>query len=278
MPCAVNRPQRGARTTTHNNGVLPLTEEIINAVPDPERLERPVRAEIDCLGKIAVDLANNGKVEFLDTDIQIAIRELEAKTNIPLPHALEYNIQKLSVLSVESTHGETRYTFLHLTVQEFSMATHLVHNPGLIKEHISKHKYSQRYQSIWRFVAGLLPTKDDLVAFFDLLQQEPRDLVGKNLAYILMHCLGERESHLDKTCRDRIHEMLSDWLSFEVHSKFGCSMINSNALPDSIFVKALHYADQWPFNYLYPKYHRTDLSEFLCDRLISCLDDHWEVD
>ncbi|KAK7414273.1 hypothetical protein QQX98_006870 [Neonectria punicea] len=103
-----------------------LTEEIINAVRDSRRLERPVRAEIDVLSKISIKLTDQSKVEFVDGDIINAINELEQETKTSLPLGLDKNIQKLSFLRMDSSHVPPTCAFLHLTFQEFFAAEYLV--------------------------------------------------------------------------------------------------------------------------------------------------------
>ncbi|KAK6344052.1 hypothetical protein TWF696_007699 [Orbilia brochopaga] len=170
------------------NGQL-LTEEVITAVRDPRRLVRPVQLEIDILGMIAVKLLEEGRVEFLDRDIDEAISELEDKGGIQLPLTLENTIKKLSFLRTDSSRDIHRsHSFIHLAFQELFAAEYLARNPALMKEHLRKHKYNLRYQVLWRFVAGILPTSGRIACTSASKMQRLRRLTATTSPGItLMH-------------------------------------------------------------------------------------------
>jgi hypothetical protein len=215
----------------------PLTENIIEAVRSPKRLERAVQAEINLLGKLAIMLLEKGRVEFVDTDIDTVIEELEAHSGA-LPLSLESHLPVLSFVRRESNRNSQRtYKFIHLTFQEYFAATYLAQNPSVLKRQLRKHKYSRRFEVVWRFVAGLLPSEHvEIEHFFFFLEEEPRDLVGIRHVYLLMRCLSECQGSMDKSLKQRLQTGLWDWVEYEIDRETGSdTILNDAAFPREIF-------------------------------------------
>ncbi|KAI4863162.1 hypothetical protein F4820DRAFT_471725 [Hypoxylon rubiginosum] len=213
-----------------------LTGEIVDAVRDPQRLlRRVVQAEIDLLGIIATTLLDHGRFEFKDTDIDAAIKELEANGRL-LPLSLERNLSKLSFLRRDSNSAQQQnYRFGHINFQEFFATQYLVRDRGSLEKHMRLHKYNRHYEIVWRFVAGLLPSEHvGFVDFFDLLDQEPRDLIGIRHVYLTMNCLRECSSRLDKMQQCRIHAALTSWLDLERQMYLYPIIVNDTAFPEEI--------------------------------------------
>ena len=101
----------------------------------------------------------------------------------------------------DSVHEQQKpYYFIHLTFQEFLTAFWISKKlkqadgnaPNAMEQFIKQHKYDREYEMVWWFVAGLL--KDDqptLERFFDILEAEPRDLVGLYHQTLIMRCFDE---------------------------------------------------------------------------------------
>lgn len=147
--------------------------------------------------------------------------------------------RKLSFL--RSSHGHPieydrrrSYHFLHLTFQEYFAAQYFVEHwktngkleyagPGTTaEEFLRKEKYNQRYDILWRFVAGLLHADADeqqLSRFFSIIEQDPHDLLGPGHQRLVMHCLGEIDSsrigpHFRKL-QEALEDQLKRWLLVE---------------------------------------------------------------
>lgn len=227
----------------------PVTIDIVNSVQDTARLERLVYAEGDLLGKLAINMMESDHLEFTDKDIRIAIRSLETNgTHLPL--SLERNLRKVSLLRSlfrEDLRGY-RYSFIHLTFQEFFAARYLAHNRDHIKTHLRKHKYNHRYEIVWRFVAGLISNTEDLNFFFDLLEAEPRDLIGVQHTYLTMYCLSESQHQIEPSRRDTIKSCLAEWLQLEVALVKGRGVCTSMAFPEKIVFDLLFQEFQLPVN------------------------------
>jgi hypothetical protein len=248
----------------------PVTAEIVTSVQDTCRLERLVRAEGDLLGEIAVRMMELDRLEFAEEEIGDAIRHLEANGS-PLPLSLERNLRKLSLLRSHSreSHQRDRYSFIHLTFQEFFAARYLIGDRYRLKTHLRKHKYNRRYEVVWRFVAGLLSNAGDLDYFFDLFEQEPRDLVGTQHIQLNMICLSECRYRIGPDRRVTIENRLREW--FQLAGSIGTSM----AFPESILSGELRANKNLPTRYGLIKTigQRTLLSEKLFLEVVELVND-----
>jgi hypothetical protein len=106
------------------------------------------------------------------------------------------------------------YHFLHLTFQEYFAARYFVRkwlsqeqldyiDPGKRTvantqpdSFLRKHKYKGHYDVFWRFVAGLLDAEDKASSLFEMIESEPRDLLGPTHQRLVMHCLSEVSSEM----------------------------------------------------------------------------------
>ncbi|PNP46668.1 hypothetical protein TGAMA5MH_01618 [Trichoderma gamsii] len=144
-------------------------------------------------------------------------------------------VSSLSFLRTSSPSSDYRdrsYHFIHLTFQEYFAARYFVRQ-WVTRKHLSyveisngkinkiepakffqKHKYTARYDILWRFVAGLLDAEpEEISLFFQKIEEEPLDLLGPAHQRLVMHCLSEVSSHV--RIRADLEQRLSKWLIFE---------------------------------------------------------------
>ncbi|KAI1151578.1 armadillo-type protein [Nemania diffusa] len=123
------------------------------------------------------------------------------------------------------------YHFLHLTFQEYFAARYFAQqwtDQGKLKclvfgsrktedmdpvDFLTRNKYTARYNIFWRFVAGLITTERETTRFFQTIEDEPRDLLGRTHQLLVMHCLSEVSKEI--SFRKSLEDQLSQWLLFE---------------------------------------------------------------
>ena len=146
-------------------------------------------------------------------------------------YAIYNNLSKVSFLRASATsspqHSKGSFHFLHLTLQEYFAARHVVRkwSSGEVvagQEDLDatafflEHRYAARYDVVWRFVAGLLSNEGKGKEFFDKVDQEPKDLLGLVHQRLTMRCLNEVSPTLGQqtgiNLRGEIEERLSKWL------------------------------------------------------------------
>ncbi|RAH86865.1 hypothetical protein BO86DRAFT_73586 [Aspergillus japonicus CBS 114.51] len=140
-------------------------------------------------------------------------------------------------------HQPQTYHFIHLTFQEFFAAHYFVHcwltdtplaciemNSAECryldaKHFIQREKYNGRYSVMWRFTAGLLydsKNQERLTQFMQVLDSEPKDLLGLAHPRVLMHCFSEMTPFLLSPALQRIKQTMEEELlaAWEAHSDF----------------------------------------------------------
>ncbi len=148
------------------------------------------------------------------------------------------------------------YHFLHLTFQEYFAARYFVRqwnaklqldyldfNEGKTGEiernprgFLQQHKYTARYDILWRFVAGLLGAEGKADEFFNAIEGEPRDLLGPAHQRLVMHCLSEVSTEMQH--RKSLEEKLKEWLLFECNFIHSAHLASEAEFPE----QALHDA------------------------------------
>ena len=115
----------------------------------------------------------------------------------------------LNSLSKPRSHAQTQFCFIHLTIQEFLAARHVIEmfNPEEIKEFIFSHIKSSKWHLVLQFIAGLLGKeikmfqkdryKDCVLSFaksFELTFEDGEfDFTVNYTSLLIMKCLREVE-------------------------------------------------------------------------------------
>ncbi|KAI1179015.1 hypothetical protein F4777DRAFT_535283 [Nemania sp. FL0916] len=195
-------------------------------------VEKRMENEIQSLEFLAFSGMYNNIIEF-QSEHREGVRELIAFNTQGV--VFDEMLENLSFLrSSDSSENIAWRTchFLHLTFQEFFAAKHLVrqwkagHNIEYLdlttnellkitpKAFLRQEKYTERYDIVWRFAIGLLQSCE-VSDFFEVIGQEPVDLVGPAHHRLLMNCLSEAAS-AEAGLRSNIEARLSQWLSLEL--------------------------------------------------------------
>ncbi|KAI0857388.1 armadillo-type protein [Xylaria cubensis] len=199
-------------------------------------IETYVHDELYFLERLAFTGMVNDAISFTISDL----RGIPSDENSQF--LFDKTLPRLSFLRTSnSSFKDPTYHFLHLTFQEYFAARYFVRrwkagDPFLLKNKPSNkvsmrtflgvHKYESRYDIFWRFVAGLLSLEDEgedknedkgVGRFFDLIEDEPLDLIGFVHQRLIMHCLSEvpleKKDFFAK--RKNLENQLGRWLVFE---------------------------------------------------------------
>ena len=127
----------------------------------------------------------------------------------------------------EQTYLQQAHFFVHLSVQEFFAARFLAQHflqPTIesqaVFEHLNRNKYESRWQLIIRFCAGLLyqagkkqKNFTGLLAFFNTLLAQPRDVIGSHHLSLLAYCLEECEVDITIPLLAKLIEQQAEYLA-----------------------------------------------------------------
>ncbi|KAI4120692.1 MAG: hypothetical protein LQ338_006834, partial [Usnochroma carphineum] len=222
-----------------------MTAETINAVQDIARLDRLVNMENDLMEELAINMLESDRIEFTDQDVANIIQHWESNGN-QIPLSLGSKIHRLSLLRSSSREGYRTFRFIHLTFRDFFAARYivrsLVQGPSRLRSLLRQYKYYRQYELFWRFIPGLLTKVEDLDLFFQLLDQEPRDLLGIQHIRLVMHCWHEWPVRLKSRRWEELVKRLEDWQELE------CRMGNQNGIgssmlfPENILARKLEFS------------------------------------
>ncbi|KAL6406461.1 peptidase C14 [Ilyonectria robusta] len=103
---------------------------------------------------------------------------------------------------------------------------------------LQTHKYTARYDILWRFVAGLLDADGQAGPFIHMIEEEPLDLLGPTHQRLVMHCLSEVSS--DLPIRGDLEQRLSKWLLFECTFRYTANLASEAEFPELALDKAFY--------------------------------------
>ncbi|KAK7959734.1 uncharacterized protein PG986_004588 [Apiospora aurea] len=204
----------------------------------PREIDRHTKTEKDLVEYLAFSGIYNDVVE-LEPQHRDYILSLVALP--PEGDILDERLAKTSFLRTSdplTKSSQRSYHFIHLTFQEFFAAQYFsrqwetgeleywdfkANKHGRISptRFLQQHKYTSRYNIMWRFVIGLLDDtgKND---FFTKIQEQPLDLLGPTHQRLVMHCLTETDRKWKH--RAAAEQRLAEWLLYE------CDLANTAAL------------------------------------------------
>lgn len=258
-----------------------MTAETINAVQDIARLDRLVNTENDLLEELAINMLESDRIEFTSQDVANVIQHWESNGNQILL-SLESKIRKFSLLRSNSRDGYRTFRFVHLTFQDFFAARYivrsLVQEPSRLRSLLRRYKHNRRYELFWRFIPGLLTKVEDLHLFFQLLDQEPRDMLGIQHIQLVMHCWHEWPARLKSRSWEELVKRMEDWQELEWRmSKWDC-IGSSMVFPEHILARKLESGISKTLeidsNVLRTICNRISLSEDLIRSAIQLIVDH----
>ncbi|KAH8890313.1 hypothetical protein GQ53DRAFT_824465 [Thozetella sp. PMI_491] len=173
-------------------------------------IKRTIKAETTLLERLAFTGLSSDVIDFTSDhrdNISELFNPLESNSNLSLDDTLA-NLSFLRTSDPLSEHRNRNYHFLHLTFQEYFAARYFVQQWKARKPleyldlnepekrqiqrmepatFLAKHKYTARYDVLWRFVAGLLGAEREAETFFQKIEAEPLDLLGPTHQRLVMH-------------------------------------------------------------------------------------------
>ncbi|KAJ0122774.1 hypothetical protein J7T55_003290 [Diaporthe amygdali] len=211
--------------------------------------------EYNDLGYLAFSGLCSNVIEFQPYHRNALYRQVKKdKTSL----SLDETFARLSFLRTSDpsmNSSRQSFHFIHLTFQEYFSAKHFVKAwkddqelrytelddgkiesrspflPQRPREFLQKHKYTPRYNIMWRFVAGLLDAEGipQITSFFEAIESEPVDLLGPTHQRLVMHCVAEVVQSVD--LRTELAEQLSQWVEFECNFRSTSRLISETELP-----------------------------------------------
>jgi hypothetical protein len=222
----------------------------------PTEIQRRIKTEIALLECLAFNGLHNNVIDFTPAHRDAIV------DRFPLDLPLDKTLAQLSFLRTSdpsSNIEDPNYHFIHLTFQEYFAARYFVRQwkddkqleyvfkmrkntqpdaPTDPANFLRTHKYTDRYDILWRFVAGLLDADGQARPFIDMIEAEPLDLLGPTHQRLAMHCLSEVSS--DIPMRTDIEQRLSKWLLFECKFSYTARLASEAEFPERALENAFY--------------------------------------
>ncbi|KAF9434259.1 hypothetical protein BGZ76_008316 [Entomortierella beljakovae] len=266
------------------------------------QVEKQMTDRNEFLGYLAFwGMKNKHQLEFTEDELGEKVDELDqfrtnnnAGNNLPID--ILSMIKQTSILNTADTEDTMKseeaekvetidpsidlkrprsWHFLHLTYQEYFAAKWIAQHFGPewrnsisfesmsdMKAFVQEHKYNSQYEIVWQMVGGMLE-KTALVTFFDMIRDEPRDLLGGRHQLLLAGCLKETKVKMDLNLDPRLSKNLKQkemellrhlqgslekelmqWLQFEMelqdnHGSYSALAMQS-VFPEELLVRSMN--------------------------------------
>lgn len=251
--------------------IVRLEKKDGDALITPEKLMIERRAglkkhlvsdEMSILEELAFAGLQRSVVQF-DDAFRISISEkfmLAGKSDTIL---LRLSFLRKSSPSQDDEHQS--FHFLHLTYQEYFAAQYFVRqwmktssreleikneDSGCSEtitpeEFLRRYKYTDRYDILWRFVAGLLDAQKKAVGFFNAIQEEPRDLLGPTHQRLVMRCMSEcvSDNWVNAPLRIELETELRQFVEFLSRRRYKGTLVREVEFPQSVLHRILTRPD-----------------------------------
>jgi hypothetical protein len=217
----------------------PLKKEDVRKLRRQAVLEEG-KSVLEFLAELAFEASKcNGSRILIDNDLIQKLRNKYEVSNSSLfDDILESHFLKNT--GNESDIADQSFYFVHLTFQEYFTAYYIVqqlkqNNPSII-QFIKENKYTQSFEVTWWFVAGLLRgDQQTLGKFFDVLEEEPRDIIGLYHQMLLMRCMDECDLQVSPQRKENFFIGLDDWV-------YGVNDLQSpSSFLKKQFIKTINY-------------------------------------
>lgn len=228
----------------------------------PTEIDAKVEAEIALLEYLAFNGLHRDIIEFTPAHRDEIVKGVP-RLSLPLNETLA-RLSFLRTSDHPSKAHNRNYHFLHLTFQEYFAAQYFTRkwtsgqsldclnfssggNEHInAKDFLRSEKYNARYDILWRFVTGLLAvnhTLEKLCDFFNVIEDEPQDLLGPAHQRLLMHCFSEvapsNSKPLLKDLRKKMERRCRQWSTYEHKRLNRMHLCRESEFPDKVLSEML---------------------------------------
>jgi len=188
--------------------------ENLNILSDDEIYEK-CQQELAFLQCLAFEAIKENQIIIQATLLKKVLKQL----NVSLqqhPHILNFGVLKASNKKGIGTSNELEknHYFIHLSFQEYFAAQYVINqlngsSRDKAIEFIQHQKYNQRYALMFTFVAALYPKDSTGRSFFNIIHEEPRDLLGIRHMQLIISSLEATSEHGDIDIRTNLLERIA---------------------------------------------------------------------